>query len=228
MVAAVVVVGVAAIAVSCVPNIRYLPQGVGFRLVHPAHHVFVHLFAVAHSARFNLQGFVEKVVLAGDDVHKVADALGGMGCAVEVDVDATAGVGEGSRLAQPANKLLQGFDVLAVCEDGADQLDAVFAARRNPPPVLLALAGNAAVAHELPLATVRGCNRLGVVVIVTAVEAPAKVLGCDLRRLPSGDARELDFNPKFLCKHAFCSFQSVRLLFACTFITLKGLNSKSI
>ena len=42
-------------------------------------------------------------------------------------VDAAAVVGKGARLAKPPNQLLQGFDVLAVGKDGADQFNAVFA-----------------------------------------------------------------------------------------------------
>ena len=196
VVAAVVVMPVAAFTVALVPDLLNRPQGFGLSAVHLLHQQAVHLLAVAHPLRRNLQRFVEKVILAGDDVHEVADAARRVACPVKVEVDAAGGAREGSGLAQFAHQLLQGGDVLAVGEDGADQLHAVFAAGRNPLPSLPHLAGDAAVAHELPDPAVRRCDLLGVVGVGCARHRSGEVFRRDARRLASGDARELDLNPE--------------------------------
>ena len=82
MVAAAVVMLPAGLAVSRVPNLLNAPKGLGLRVVHLLDQVGVHLLAVAHPFLLNGQRLVEKVVLAGDDVHEVSDAPRGVVCAV--------------------------------------------------------------------------------------------------------------------------------------------------
>jgi hypothetical protein len=68
-----------------------------------------------------LKGFVEKVVLAGDNVNEVADTPWRVPITVKVNMDAAGGVGEPSGSAQAPDQLLKGVDVLAVGKDGANQ-----------------------------------------------------------------------------------------------------------
>jgi hypothetical protein len=78
------------------------------------HQKGVHLFAVGHPLRHSLQCLVKKVVLAGDDVDKIADAARRMHAAVEVNVNPAGLVREPARAAEQANQLLQDGDVLTV------------------------------------------------------------------------------------------------------------------
>lgn len=94
MVAAVVVVPVPAPPVAFVPDALDLRKGFWFYPVHPLYQIGVHLFAVAHPLRRNLQGFVEQVVVAGDDVDKVADTARRVVGTVQMDVDAAGVIGE--------------------------------------------------------------------------------------------------------------------------------------
>ena len=99
VVAAVMVMGVAVAPVTLVPDTLDLREGLGLDAVHPLHQIGVHLLAVAHPLRCDLQGFVEQIVVAGDDVDKVADAPRCVAGAVKVDVDAAGLVGKPARLA---------------------------------------------------------------------------------------------------------------------------------
>ena len=202
MVAAAVVVAAAAFAVPFVPNALDLREGLWLALVHPVDQVGIHLFAKAHPVWFNLQRLIEKVVLAGDDVDKVADAFGRVVCAVEVYMDTRAAVCEAASLAQLADELLQGVDILAVGKDRADQFHAVLLAYGNQPPVFFLLAGDAGVAHEFPNPTVRCGDLLCVVKIVCGADRAAEELRSDICRLRSGDPREFNLDAEFVAKHA--------------------------
>ncbi len=68
------VVAVRAFVVTLVPDFLNRPHGLGFSAVHLFNQQAVHLLAVVHPLRCDLERRVEKVVLAGDDVHEVADA----------------------------------------------------------------------------------------------------------------------------------------------------------
>ncbi len=227
MVPAVVVMPVAALAIASVPNLLDGPHGLGLAAVHLFNQKGIHLLAVVHPGRGYLQSLVKKVVLAGDDVHKVPYALRRVVRAVQVDVNAAAAVGEGTRLAQPAHQFLQALDVLVVGKDGADQFNAVLAGGGDLAPALLTLAVDAAVAHDLPNPAIGGRDLLGVVIVAGTGDRTAEVFGRDLGGLAARDAREFNLNPESACKH--CGFLlSVYVLCpsACTYITLKGLYSK--
>ena len=99
VVAAVMVMGVAGSTVALVPNALDLREGLGFDAVQPLHQIGVHLLAVAHPLRGNLQGFIEQIVVTGDNVDKVADAPRGVIRTIEVDVDAARLVGKPARFA---------------------------------------------------------------------------------------------------------------------------------
>lgn len=76
------VVAAAVVVLSAPPPVLFVPDGLnlleGLRLeqIHLFHQIGVHFLAVLHPLRRNLQCFVEKVVVAGDDVDEVADAPG--------------------------------------------------------------------------------------------------------------------------------------------------------
>lgn len=209
VVSALVVVGVAAVAIPGVPDFLDLLKGARLGFVHPAHHVLIHLLAVPHPAWFYLQGFVEKVVFAGDDVDEVSDAPGRVRRTVKVDMNPRAVIGKAASFAQPADELLQGVDVFAVGKNGADQLDAVFVVCGDPLPVLAALAGDASVAHEFPLSAVRCGNCVRVVGIGAGAQGNSKVFCCSLCGLSPCDPRKFYFDPKPVAKHCFCPFQRV-------------------
>ena len=99
MIAAVVVVPVAALTVALVPDVLKLSHCLRSAAVHLFHQKGVHLFAVGHAVRFNLQGLVEKVVFAGNDVDEVTNASWGMVATIKVNVDATGGVRKTASLA---------------------------------------------------------------------------------------------------------------------------------
>jgi len=86
MVSAGVVVNVAIVVVPGVPDVGDLFKGFRLFRVHTLNQVCVHLFAVTHTLRRDLQGFVEKVVAACDDVDEVADAPRRVRRTVKVDV----------------------------------------------------------------------------------------------------------------------------------------------
>jgi len=201
MVAAMVVVPVAAFAVALVPEVLDFPHCFRFAAVQLFHQKGIHLFAVGHSLRCNLQCFVKKVVLAGDDIDKIADAARRVLTAIEMNVNAAGFVCEPARAAKLANQFLQGGDILAVGKDGTDQLHAVSFARRNLPASLVALAVDAAVAHEFPNPTCLVRNPFGVVPVTGTLDCSAEVFRRDPRCLASGNAGKLNFNPKFCSQH---------------------------
>jgi len=68
------VMGVSAGIVTRVPNLLNIPHGLRLFAIHAFYQGAVHFLAEAHSCRVNLQSLVEKVIFAGNDIHKVADA----------------------------------------------------------------------------------------------------------------------------------------------------------
>lgn len=196
MVAAVVVMPVTAFAVALVPDVLDFPHCFRLTAVQLFHQQGVHLFAVGHSLRRNLQRLVKKVVLAGDDVDKVSDTARRVLAAVEVNVNPAGFVHEPACVTELANQFLQGGNVLAVGKNGADQLHAVSLVRRNLSPGLAALATDAAVAHEPPNPTRRVRDLFGVIPVAGTFDRSAEVFRRDPSRLASGNAGKLNFNPK--------------------------------
>ena len=143
MVPAIVVMGASAFAVTFVPYTFNRRHGFGLTPVHLLNQCCIHLFAKPHPVRCNLQCLIEKVILAGDNVDKITDASRCVVCTVYMDMNSTACVCKTSSLAKPPYQFLQGFNVFAVCQYRAYQLDAIFPATRlklrffarDPPPV---------------------------------------------------------------------------------------------
>ena len=77
---------VTAFAVAFVPYFFDCVHGFGLALVHFIHQDGIHLFAIFHALFGYLQGFVEKVVLAGDNIYKIADASRRMPFVIEMDI----------------------------------------------------------------------------------------------------------------------------------------------
>ena len=86
------IVLVGAAAVILIPDVFYLGEGLGLDLVHAFHQKLVHLFTVAHPLRGNLQGFIKQVIVAGNDVDKVAYTPGSVVCPIQMDMDTTGAV----------------------------------------------------------------------------------------------------------------------------------------
>ena len=164
MVAAVVVVRSSAFAVSLVPKALNLRHCGWLPAVDFVYQNAVHLFAVSHSFRCNLQSLVEKVILACDDVDKVSQAPWGMACAIKVDVNAAGVVCKAASFSNPSYQLLQGIDVFLVSQNRADQLNTVIFPCCNFLSALLPLAVDASIVGEFPNSAVWGSNLLGVVV----------------------------------------------------------------
>ena len=82
MVPAVVVMGASAFAVALVPNALNRRHGFGLTPIHLLNQCCIHLFAKPHPVRSNLQCFIEKVILAGDNVDKITDASRCVVCTV--------------------------------------------------------------------------------------------------------------------------------------------------
>ena len=163
VVAAVMVVAVPVPGIFLIPDILNLLHGFGLRLVHPLHQPQVHLLAVAHPLRCDLQCLIEQIIMAGDDVDKVTDTPDSVLRPVQVDVDAAGAVGKSPGLAQAAEQPLQGADILPVTQDGGDQLHAVTGTRIDEPAVFFTLADKAAVIHKFPGPPVRGPGLIGII-----------------------------------------------------------------
>jgi phage terminase large subunit-like protein len=157
------------------------------------------------------QGFIEKVILAGDNVNIITDASRCVVCTVYMDMNSTACVYKTSSLAKPPYQFLQGFNVLAVCQYRAYQLDAIFPASRHNPAVFLFLSPDAPVAHEFPYPSIRCNNLLGIVIISAGFNPPSKKSCCSFCRLFSCHPRQFYLDSKSRCKH--CAFSSLSLCF---------------
>lgn len=154
VVAAVVVVRIADSAILAVPNLLDGLKCPGLDLVQLLHHIGVHLFAVAHPLRRNLESLVEQVVAGSNEVHKVPQTPGRMAAAVQMNMDAAGAVGKAPGLFETADKPLERSDILTIGEDRADQLHAIRTACANDPAALFLLAVDTAIGHELPDAPV--------------------------------------------------------------------------
>ena len=199
-----VVMRIAVSAVAGVPNLLDLCEGFRSARVHAAYQIRVQLFAPAFARRLDLQGFVKKVVPAGDDVHPVANAQRGVRRAVEVDVDsAVLRIGECARFAKPADELLQRVHVLAVGQDRRDQLDLVVVGRANLPSAFLAHGVNARVPQKRPFPSAVVVSVVAVVAAAVGNRAAEEGCRC-VRSLFAGDARELDLDAESCGFHA-CS-----------------------
>lgn len=164
VVAAVVVVRIAGSTILAVPNLLHLRERPGLFLVQLSHHIGVHLLAVIHPIRRNLESLVEQVVAGSNEVHKVPQAPGRMVVAVQMDVDAAGVVSKPSGLFEPPDKPLERSDILTIGKDRADQLHAVATTGIDGPAALFLLAVDTAIGHELPNASIRGGDLIGAVV----------------------------------------------------------------
>jgi hypothetical protein len=183
MVPAVVVMGTPAFAVTLVPDALNCRHGFGLTPVHLFNQCRIHLLAKPYPVRLNLQCLIEKIILAGDYIDKIADAARRVVCPVYMDMDSAACVCKTSRLAEPPYQFLQGFNILAVCQYRAYQLNTVFPSCCFNPTALLFLSPDAPVTHEFPYPSVRRNNLLGVVVISAGFNPPAKKSCCSFGRL---------------------------------------------
>ncbi len=211
MVAAVMVVGISCSVVTVVPDVF---DGIKVKVLDSVQlfdQFGVHLFAESCPFGVDLECLVKEVVLACNDVDEVLYALRCVIRAVEVDVDAAGGVGKAACLAEFSDQTLQGFDVLTVGEDRADHLDAVVSVRSDLVSVFLALGVDAAVAHELPLASIGLGDLIGAVVGADVLVSAVQVSGCSLCGSLSGDAGEFDLDSKSCGKH--CVYLSILCLF---------------
>ena len=210
MIAAGMVVALPAFVVSGVPDSFDIAHGFGFHAVHSGNQIRVQRFAEPHPVRLDLQGFVEKVVLAGDDIDEVADAARRMICAVQMNMNSAGAVCEAALSAEHPNQFLQGFDIAFVVQDGADQFDAEFAGGRKHLTARLFLCANTAVAHDLPDPAIRRMDILRVVVVAAAFHPSAQIPGGGLCGLRPCDSGEFNLNAKSCAEHIrFLPFKCV-------------------
>jgi alanine racemase len=87
VVPAIMVMGASAFAVTFVPDALNRRHGFGLTPIHLLNQCRIHLFTKPHPVRLNLQCFIEKVILAGDNVNKIADASRCVACTVYMDMD---------------------------------------------------------------------------------------------------------------------------------------------
>ena len=167
MIAAVMIVTSTASVITGVPNVFKLLEGSRLLFVHLFHQVGVHLHAISHAFRFNLQRFIEKIIATGDEINEVADAPWSVRFPVKVDMDATSIVREATSFTQVPDDFLQGSDILLIGKDGTDQFTRVFPACGYDPRSLPAPTADAAVVHDFPVSTVRGGDDICVVVVIS-------------------------------------------------------------
>ena len=216
MVAAVVVVLVSAVGstVAGVPNVRQLCHGGGLLAVDLVKEGGVDHPAVGtHPTVVDCEGVGEELFVACHDVRQVAEGLRGvtLGSDVDVNTAASGGVALGSRLAELANQLLQGFHV-AVGKDRGDHL------------ALLAVgAVDAAVSLEFPFPTLGIPSAPGAVAVavggVLEAVSPEEV-SCQLCGFLSGDVVHLDLDSDGLLLHflnlsGYLCVHGVYLRFVC-------------
>src|SRR5690554_344337 len=211
VVPAIMVMGASAFAVTFVPDALNRRHGFGLTPIHLLNQCRIHLFTKPHPVRLNLQCFIEKVILAGDNVDKITDASRCVVCTVYMDMNSTTCVCKTSSLAKPPYQFLQGFNVFAVCQYRAYQLDAIFPASRHNPAVFLFLSPDAPVAHEFPYPSIRCNNLLGIVIISAGFNPPSKKSCCSFCRLFSCHPRQFYLDSKSRCKHS--AFSSLSLCF---------------
>ena len=136
-----------------------------------------HLLAPTVCAVLDLQSFVEKVLSANGEVHKAREALGCVVGSVDVDVDATGGVREGTLGNESANDVLKILDIL-ILKNGRYNLATVIATCGNSATVNLAVGADACVAHSFP----RSALAVGCAVGVVAgadISGRGSVILCD-------------------------------------------------
>ena len=198
MVAALVVVGAAALvapAVAGVPNLGKVGHCGGLLPVQLVQKGGVHRFAVvAHPAPVEVEGVRQEAFMAGHDVGQVPQALRGVALGSDVDVDSAApgGVALGPGLAQVPDQPLEEVHV-GVGQDRGDHL-ALLAVR----PV------NADVLLEFPLAALGVPGGPGAVAVPAGgvlVAAGSEELGGQPCGLAPLDAVHLDLNPDGLLFH---------------------------
>lgn len=121
VVAATVVMLISGLApIPLVPDTLDLTKSSWLDPVHVLHEIDIHLLAIAHPLRFNLQRLVEQVVVTSDDVDKIADAARCVISAIQVYMDTAGFVSEAARLTKRPHQPLQRVDILAIAQYRAD------------------------------------------------------------------------------------------------------------
>ena len=98
VITAVMIMRVPVTGITLIPDILKLFERYWFYLVNPLYQIGIHLFAVPHPFRCNLQGLIEQVIAAGDDIDEVADASGRVFVSVQMDMDAAGVIAKSSGL----------------------------------------------------------------------------------------------------------------------------------
>ncbi len=203
MVAALVVMGVTVTTILLVPDPLNLPKCLWLQPVHLLYQISVHLFAVVHPVRCDLESLVKQVVARGNQVNEVTDAARSMLPSVQMDMDAAGIVRKTPGFPQPPDERLDAADILVITEDRADHLHTVAAVRADNPPALFLLASDTAVIHELPDPPIRRGYFVGFIVAAGIPCAAAQIFcGCT-GRLFTGNAGKLHLNAKFVCKQLY-------------------------
>ena len=197
-VAAVVVVGVAAVAAVIPQALELLPRG-GLLLIELLQKAGVDFLAVVYfPAAGHFQRLVDHVLLRRHDVDKIPQVQGVEWGGVDVDVDAAGGVGKGAALVpELADELLHRLDVL-ILADGADHLHAVATIGKHLSPPFPPLAVDAPVAHEFPAPPLGVRHGVCAVVRAIVLAACAKIAGGDLSGTAAGEAGHFDLDAEVL------------------------------
>lgn len=119
------------IVVPLIPYFFDIVHALRFTLIHFRNQSRIKGFIEPHTFRFNLQGFIEKVVFTGDDIDKVSDAARRMICAVEVDMNSAGAVCKPARFTEQPNQFLQRFYIVLVVKNRADHFHTEFSSCGN-------------------------------------------------------------------------------------------------
>ena len=190
-----------------VPDLLHgFPVLVGF--LHRLEECLVDLLAPAVCSVADLEGFVEQVLSANEEVHEAGHGFRSVVRTIHMDVDPGGAVGDCPGRSQLPHDFLQVFHVIVLKDRGHD-LAGVFAAGGDGSAVLLSLALDGSVAHALPGAALAVGGAVGSIVGSEVGGLCAVVLGDDLCGLLSGDAGKLNLYSIVLCLDGGCHFQSL-------------------
>ena len=187
---------------AAVPDGFELVAGGGLAGIQLSHESLVCLLApVAYPGGIDAQCFHKHVLTAGKDVCQVPQGLRGMGCCVDVDVDATGVIGPSALAPQQPHQLLDDLDVSVVAD------------RRNDLATIADIVGDSAIAeggpdggiaHCLPGAALQVLGGPGVI-SATFVGVPGSEVGSHgLGGILAGNAGQFDFDSEVLVLHGLC------------------------
>ena len=188
--------GVAVVA-AAVPNPLSAGLRLGLVVLHGHQESLGHFVAPAVGASADLEGFVEEVLSADGEVEEAGQALGGVPCAVHMDVDAAALVREGSLGHQGADDVLEVFHVF-VLKDGRNHFAGVVGAGGHLAAVAPLLGLDAGVGHCLPGAALAVRGAVGLVVGPEIGAGRSVVVGDNLGSFAAGDSGHFDFDAEVL------------------------------